>query len=54
MTTTKTLFWVKGDTKKGFEIVTNQPKTKFVREPFETLRQAQLFIANEYSMSVFN
>jgi hypothetical protein len=54
MTTTKTLFWVKGDTKKGFEIVTKMPKTKIVREPFETLREAQIFIANEWSMSVFN
>lgn len=50
----KTLFWVTGDTKKGFKIVTKQPKTKIVREPFETLRNAQLFIANEWSMSIFN
>ena len=54
MTSTKKLYWVKGDTRKGFEIVTKQPRTKFVREPFETLRSAELFIANEWSMSVFN
>lgn len=54
MRTTKTLYWVKGDTKKGFEIVTKQPRTKIVREPFETLREAQIFIANEWSMSAFN
>lgn len=53
METTKTLYWVKGDTKKGFEIVTKQPRSKFVREPFETLKQAQVFIANEWSMSVW-
>ena len=54
MTLTKKIFWVKGNTKKGFEIVTKQPRTKTVIEPFETLREAQLFIANEWSMSIFN
>jgi len=53
MKTTKILFWVKGDTKKGFEIVSKQPRTKIVREPFETLREAKIFIANEWSMSIF-
>lgn len=41
-------YWVVGDHKKGFKIVTKRPRHKFVREPFDNLDSAQKFIASEY------
>jgi hypothetical protein len=44
-----TNYWVTGNIKKGFKIVTKQPKAKFVREPQQSIIDAQRYIAGIYS-----
>jgi hypothetical protein len=45
----KTNYWVTGNITKGFKIVTKQPKAKFVREPQQSIIDAQRYIAGIYS-----
>jgi hypothetical protein len=41
-------YWVLGDTKKGFKIVSKKPRTKFVPEPFDNIENAKRWIAMEF------
>jgi len=43
----KQWYWVVGNHIDGFRITTKRPRTKFVREPFESLDLAQRFIRFE-------
>lgn len=44
-------YWVTGNAKKGFKVVTKRPRTKHVEEPHRTERGAYLWIANFYSQN---
>lgn len=44
-------YWVTGNAKKGFKVVTKKPRTKHVEEPHRTERGAYLWIANFYSQN---
>ena len=44
-------YWVTGNFKKGFKVVTKQPRTKEVNEPHRTERGALIEIANLYSQN---
>lgn len=46
----KELFWVLGDTEKGFSVVTKKPRTKVVPEPFESYEATQRWIACQYML----
>ena len=41
-------YWVIGKF-PNLRVTTNKPRGKMVREPFETYRAAQIYIANEFS-----
>ena len=45
------LYWVLGDTNKGFKIVDKKPRTKYVPEPFESIENAQRWMALEYLLN---
>lgn len=45
-------YWVTGNMEKGFKVVTTRPRSKEVREPFESYEAAQRSIAYEIMMSV--
>ena len=47
-TESKKLYWVLGDTQKGFRIVGKRPRTKFVPEPFDNLENAKRWMAMEF------
>lgn len=44
-------YWVTGNAKKGFKVVTKRPRTKHVEEPHRKERGAYLWIANFYSQN---
>ena len=43
------LHWVIGKY-PNLRVTTNRPRGKMVREPFDSYKAAQIFIANEFSM----
>lgn len=47
----KKLYWVLGDTKRGFKIVDKMPRGKFVPEPFDNMKNAQKWIALQFLLN---
>lgn len=41
-------YWVTGNTEKGFKVVSIRPRSKLVREPYESYEAAQRAIAFEF------
>jgi len=44
----KIMYWVTGNTEKGFKVVTTKPRGRLVREPHNTSEAAQRWIAMEF------
>lgn len=49
MKTLKTMYWVTGNKNNGFRVVTTKPRTKFIREPFDTFEAAERHIVMIWS-----
>lgn len=50
-TQNETYYWVVGDTKKGFEIRSKRPRTKYVPEPILGLENAKRWIAVQFLLN---